>query len=258
AKLNLQCHLVLCRRYGQAEDQGNCLLMRLFGAHIHWYDGPLGEAYESHKRELRDKLKSQGRKPYVINYPTSEILGTIAFVSAAVELHEQCLALNWRPHVVTMAAVGSTQSGLLLGLRWLGWSARVIGYSPLREEFPVVQTLRDSMAAAGKRLDLPNPVTDADILSVTDFVGEGYAKTTRDSMDAMSRMARTEGVLLDPVYTSKAMAGTLAWMADGRIDAHADVLFVHTGGVPAIFAYNQPVLQHLASAQESTPCTGSV
>ena len=83
AKLNLQCHLVLCRHYNQPEDQGDFLLTRLFGATVHWYEGSLGTKYKLYKKELADGLKASGMQPYLITYPESEILGTMAFIDAS-------------------------------------------------------------------------------------------------------------------------------------------------------------------------------
>ena len=245
AKLNLKCHLVLCRHYNQPEDQGNCLLTRLFGATVHWYEGPLGNKYELFKKELAGQLETSGKKPYLITYPNSEILGTIAFVDAALELWDQCIKIGIEPKILVTPAVGSTQSGLMLGLRLLGSKAMIIGFSPLREEFDVKQTIRESIEKAAKKLGTTNPTINEPIINETEFVGQGYAKITEDAIKSILKIAHLEGALLDPVYTGKAMAGLLSYLYSKRIGSKENIIFVHTGGVPALFAYNSSLLEYL-------------
>lgn len=237
AKLGLETHLVLANAYKQPRNQGNTLLMKLCGAQIEWYDGTLGQEYEAHKRGVSERLSAAGRKPYLITYPASEIMGTIAFVDAAIELFEQCRHLPKMPRWLFTSAVGSTQSGLLLGARLLGWDIRIIGISPLNNEFDVPKTLRESIVKACNLLKVKNPVRDEEIVNSTEFVGDGYARVSGDGLHALLRVARTEGVYLDPVYTSKAMAGLLGYASRKAFRPEHDVIFVHTGGVPALFAY---------------------
>ena len=245
-KLGLGCHLVLSRAYGQPEDQGNFLLDRISGVSIELIDEPLGGGQEARKRQAAARLTQLGRKPYLISYPQSEILGTLAFVEAAVEVYEQCRRLPSLPQYVVMAAVGSTQSGLLLGFRLLGWDVQVVGFAPLRhEDYSISETIWTSIQAAAERLGIEAPVTRGEIYNRADYVGDGYAKVTPDAIEAIKLVARTEGVFLDPVYTAKAMAGLIDYLRKGEISKDQDILFVHTGGNTALFAYHREILQRL-------------
>ncbi len=244
-KLGLDSHLVLSRAYAQPEDQGNILLDRIAGATIELVDEPLGAGLEARKREAARRLTALGRNPYVISFPDSEILGTLAYVKAAVEIYEQCQRISLMPQRLVMAAVASTQSGLLLGLRLLGWKTAVWGFAPLRGEYAIAETLWNAIQAAGKKLSVDPPVTRDEIVNHADYVGEGYARTTPEAIDAIKLVARTEGVFLDPVYTGKAMAGLLASLRNGKISTDEDVLFVHTGGNTALFAYSPQILERL-------------
>jgi len=245
AKLGLRCHLVLSTAYGQPLDTGNFLLDRLSGAHIELTDIPLGEKYERRKQKLADEIRRKGGKPYLITYPRSEILGTLAYIKGGIELYEQCRQLPMMPSVLALAAVGSTQSGLLLASRLLGWDLQVIGFSPLRDEFPVVETLKNSIVEAAKLLNVPCPPLEKEIISLTDYVGEGYGKMTAAGYHAIRLTAQTEGVFLDPVYNGKAASGLFDLLTRGSIETQANVVFVHTGGNIALFAYNREILEYL-------------
>ena len=162
-----------------------------------------------------------------------------------IELWDQCITLGIEHSTIVIPAVGSTQSGLLLGLRLLGSKAKIIGFSPLRSEFPVEQTIRKSFEKAAKKLGTKNLISNETIVSVTKFVGQGYAQLTEDAIEAILIIVRLERTLLDPVYTGKAMAGLLSFLQISRIGTHEDVIFSHTGGVPALFAYNSFLLNYL-------------
>lgn len=245
-KLGIDCHLVLSRAYGQPEDQGNFLLDRIAGASIELIDEPLGEPQEIRKRLAAERLATQGRKPYLISFEECEVLGTLAFVKAAVELYDQCRRLSSLPTYVVTAAVGATQSGLLLGMRLLGWTANVLGFAPIPNGiFPVSEILWNNIQKAAQRLGVEPPVSRSEICNQADYVGEGYAKVTQEAIEAIKLLARTEGVFLDPVYTGKAMAGLLDYLRKQKISSHDSVIFVHTGGTPALFAYNREILSRL-------------
>ena len=141
-----------------------------------------------------------------------------------------------------MPAVGATYIGVLLGLKLLGYNdVEVIGVAPLSNEYPIKATVLDSLKAicALLKIDsIDSPIINLDF----SFVGEGYSKTTQESLDALVDFARYEGVMLDPVYTSKAAASLKNLPADGK-----RTLFWHTGGSPAIYAYSDEILENLKS-----------
>ena len=244
-KVGLDCHLVLSNAYHQSQDQGNFLLHRINGAHIEITDRPLGDAQERRKKEVCAELKSRGRRPYLITYPHSEILGTLSYLEAALEIYGQCRSLASMPDVLVCAAVGSTQSGILLGFRLLGWDAKVVGFSPVRGEFDVMGTLKGAMDKVSGMIGVENPVRDEEIINVDDYVGEGYGVMTDAGFEAIRSTARCEGVYLDPVYTGKAMAGLADYLAKGLIDRQDDVIFLHSGGTPALFGYGPELMKRM-------------
>jgi 1-aminocyclopropane-1-carboxylate deaminase/D-cysteine desulfhydrase-like pyridoxal-dependent ACC family enzyme len=255
ARLGLDCQLVLSRAYGQPDDQGNVLLDLLAGATVHTIDGPLGAAHEAVKAELTERLRAEGRRPYLITYPRSETLGTVAFVEAALETLAQCddpagATGGRRPELLLTAAVGSAQAGCLLGARALGWELRVRGIAPLGAEYPVVDTIADAARAAAELLGLPPGLVGRELVdNSTAHVGDGYAAPTAEGLAAIRRVARAEGVFLDPVYTGKAMAALIADAQDGTLAPDGErVLFLHTGGNVALFAYAPQLLADLEAA----------
>jgi D-cysteine desulfhydrase family pyridoxal phosphate-dependent enzyme len=248
-KLGLGCQLILSRTYNQPEDQGNFLLDLISGASIELVDEPLGAKLEALKYRVAERLAAEGRKPYVISYPSSEVLGTIAFVKAALEVQQQFERIADLPEYVVTPAVGATQAGLLLGLRLLGWQGTVLGFAPLRHgEFAIIETISASMRIAATKLGAESLIDQNEIHLLSDYVGEGYARITNESVDAIKLVARTQGVFLDPVYTGKAMAGMLDCFEKKRISSEADVLFIHTGGNTALFAYNQEILSRFSAS----------
>lgn len=255
ARLGLDCQLVLSRAYDQPDDQGNVLLDLLAGATVHTIEEPLGAAYEAAKARLAERLRAQGRRPYLITYPRSETLGTVAFAEAALETLTQCddpagPTGGRRPPLLVTAAVGSAQAGYLLGSRALGWPLRVRGVAPLGAEYPVAETIAAAARAAAELLGLPpSLVARGDVDSSAAHVGGGYALPTPEGLAAIRRVARAEGVFLDPVYTGKAMAALISDAEAGALAPDGEqVVFLHTGGNVALFAYAPALLADLRAA----------
>jgi len=241
AMIDLDCYLVLSDYYKQKQNTGSHLISQMLGAKISYFQGELGSNHEIEKLKLSKSLEAQGRKPYLITYPKSEILGSLGYLDAILELSRQ-LTTGEFPQRIVMPAVGATYIGVLLGLRLLGYNdVEVIGVAPLSNEYPIKATVLDSMKAicALLKIDsIDSPTINLDF----SFVGEGYSKTTQESLDALVDFARYEGVMLDPVYTSKAAASLRSLPPDGK-----RTLFWHTGGSPAIFAYTDEILENLKS-----------
>ena len=241
AMIDLDCYLVLSDYYKQKQNTGSHLISQMLGAKISYFQGELGSNHEIEKLKLSKSLEAQGRKPYLITYPKSEILGSLGYIDATLELSRQ-LTTGKFPERIVMPAVGATYIGVLLGLKLLGYNdVEVIGVAPLSNEYPIKATVLDSLKAicALLKIDsIDSPIINLDF----SFVGEGYSKTTQESLDALVDFARYEGVMLDPVYTSKAAASLKNLPADGK-----RTLFWHTGGSPAIYAYSDEILENLKS-----------
>ena len=243
-RLGMDTHIQLEERVDGADDlyraSGNLLMDRLLGAVLHSF--PVGEdetAADASLERLARGLADEGRRPYVVHSgPGHPPLGGLGYILAAGEVVAQA-----RSHGIGFDAVvcasGSalTHAGTLVGLRALGETTPVYGICVRRAAVP--QRARAAQVAAKLAALIEcSAVFDAGGVEVCDTVlGPGYGKLNDAVREALALAARHEALLLDPVYTGKAMAGLIAHVRSGRIAAGSRVLFVHTGGVPAIFAY---------------------
>lgn len=238
AQLGLECHVVLSSGYSQPLERGSHLLTVLFGADVQLFDGPLGSGHEAAKRELADRLQMEGKSPYLITYPSSEVLGACGYIDAAAELSLQLDSSTARPTNIFVAAVGATYAGLLLGLRMLGEEIPIRGIAPLKGEYDIVRAIRKAIMGTAEILGVDVPVGTLEQITISEeWVGDGYGQPTQKGLAALHDVARSQGVLLDPVYTSKAMAATREQLAPGE-----STLFWHTGGSPALFAFESVLL----------------
>lgn len=244
ARLGVECRLVLSTHYDQPADTGSHLLTRLFGAHIETTDLPLGAEHEALKSRRTEELRAAGRTPYLITYPHSEVLGSLGYVAATLELTAQLNALDRRPSVIVTSAVGASYAGMLLGLRLLGDPTPVVGITPLAAEYDIAAGVRAAITAAADTLGVDEPETDVDLRF--DQVGPGYAVPSDAGTAALLDIARHEGVLLDLVYSGKAAAGLRELLDEGET-----ALFLHTGGVAAVFAYAEHLTPWLDGHRQS-------
>jgi D-cysteine desulfhydrase family pyridoxal phosphate-dependent enzyme len=214
------------------EVQGNLLLDRLLGATWSFSsDRPASERIA----ELAEELRAAGRRPYVIPGGGSNGLGALGYVRCALELADQLAAHGGRPRYLVCAG-GScgTLSGLTLGLALVGSDAQVAGVSISNSVPDRVARTREIMAESCEHLDMALP--NAAPVIWGGYVGSGYGMPTELSTRALETAARTEGMILDPVYTAKALGGLIGEIEDGRVKRDDLVVFVHTGGTPALFA----------------------
>src|SRR5690606_5285009 len=160
-------------RYDQPADTGSHLLTRLFGARIETTELPLGAEHEALKLRRTEELRAAGRTPYLITYPHSEILGSLGYVAAALELTAQLDALGRRPAAIATSAAGASYAGMLLGLRLLGEATPVVGVAPLAAEYDIAAGVRAAITAAAAVLGVDEPATEVDLRF--DQVGPGYA-----------------------------------------------------------------------------------
>ena len=212
--------------------QGNLLLDRLLGAT--WSFSPDRPASER-MAELAEELRAAGRRPYVIPGGGSNGLGALGYVRCALELAEQLAGHGERPRYLVCAG-GScgTLSGLTLGLGLAGSDAQGAGVSISNSVPDRIARTREIMAESCEHLDMALP--DAAPMIWGGYVGSGYGMPTELSTRALETAARTEGLILDPVYTAKALGGLMGEIEAGRVKRDDLVVFVHTGGTPALFA----------------------
>ena len=240
AKLGLKCYLRLARD-NKSVRQGNVLLDELSGADVEFVDASMGSELDAIKYALAEELKEKGLKPYVLAAPRSTALAAVAFAWCIAEIHEQQEAIGIDADWIYAASAGGTQGGLILGTKVLGMEMKPFGIAPIG--WPDrVERIRNAANDASGILGLDLVINDDDVRNSDDYVGEDYGVLTPECVDALKLMARTEGIFLDPSYTSKALSGLIDHIQKGRISADETVIFLHTGGTPALFAYNEELI----------------
>ncbi|CCM74203.1 D-cysteine desulfhydrase family protein [Rhizobium mesoamericanum] len=247
AKLGLRCHLVLKNEVpGRSEtyhNSANLLLDRLVGAEIVQVgcNDTLSDAVEAHAASLR----AQGLTPYVVPLGGSNAIGCLGYVTCAVEIAEQERKLGKAfSHIFVVSGSGGTHAGLLAGLKLTGSTAKLVGATISRSKAvqrPLIEQLVSNVAPLIGIHE--SETTDAIELDDSMYL-PGYGLPNDSSTKAVVQCARSEGILLDPVYTSKAMAALFSRIEAGTFKPSDEVLFIHTGGAPALFAYDEAYAKH--------------
>lgn len=241
-KLGLDCHLYLSRAAHNDDIQGNLLLDHLMGAKIEIIDTPMGPDLDDMLLLKAKELREQGRRPFVWDRITGRPIAAVSYALCLAELLDQARAQGIEPTHVYAAAAGATGGGLAIGKAILGWQGQVRLLCPIRWPWDTPADLADVGNRTAALLGLPHRLTAADIDIRTDYMGPAYGKVTEEGRDAMDLLARTEGILLDPIYTAKAMAGLIDDARQRRLTSRDRVVFIHTGGVPAVFAYRDELM----------------
>ena len=239
--LGLEPHLLL---FGSKPKKavGNLLLDELVDAGLHFITpGPIGDGactFEELDGYVREQASKRIGDHYYIPLGGSNGLGSVGYVRAAIEVDEQArtagLGDAW---IVVATGSGGTLAGLVAGLKTIGSSLGLIGIdvASIWKDYPelVARIGNDALELLG----LPASVVPADVSLIENtYVGRGYAVPTDEGMAAIKRLARSEGLLLDPTYTGKAFAGLLDLVAAGPFGDRDPVIFWHTGGLPGLFA----------------------
>lgn len=237
AASGLECHLALGGS-APAQANGNLLLDHWLGARIHW----CGERRKGEDiPAIVASLKAAGRNPYVVPYGGSSVLGALGYLQAAHELAQQMMALGERmTHMAFASSSGATHAGLMAGKALLRQDYQVVGIQVEKEsagELPLAQTVATLADAAMALLGAERHFSPQEVVLRDEFVGGGYGVVGDAEREAITLLARHEGILLDPVYTGKAMAGLIGLIRRGEFKPDDNVLFWHTGGGPALFAY---------------------
>ncbi len=240
ARVGLEAHVVLSNPVPEMKAElmgsGNYLMNQLMGAHIYFAEDQRGPVVE----KVLSDLSAAGKSPYNIPAGASNGIGSLGYVNAARELIRQWDDMGIRPsHIFTATGSCGTQAGLLMGLRYFGnQETRVVGISVSGSRERVEERMRSVLdmisEEAGFARDL---VPDDDILVHDEYIGTGYGRPTEAGIAAIRTVGEQEGIILDPVYTSKGMSAMLDLLRNRRLDGARDVVFLHTGGAPAIHPY---------------------
>ena len=237
AKLGLHCVALLENPIGtRAENyltNGNRLLLDLFNTQVEMCDALTDP--NAQLEALATRIEAQGYRPYVIPVGGSNALGALGYVESALEIAQQCEGAVELSSVVVASGSAGTHAGLAVGLEQLMPNAELIGVTVSRkvaDQLPKVAALQQSVANS---LELE---AKAGIQLWDDYFAPGYGTPNDEGMAAVKLLAQLEGILLDPVYTGKAMAGLIDGISQKRFKDEGPILFVHTGGAPALFAYH--------------------
>lgn len=240
AKLGMRCHILLEDRTGSTAvdytHNGNVLLDRLHGATVERRPG--GSDMQAEMEAVALRLQHEGRRPYVIPGGGSNPLGAVGYVNAALELAHQSSEMGLRIDAVVHATGSAgTQAGLVTGLVAMNSAIRLLGIgvrAPREKQEAMVYDLAcRTWTLLGLRGELPRDAVQANC----DYVGGGYGVPTPGMVEAVTLLARSEGLLLDPVYSGKGMAGLIDLVRQGRFERDQNIVFLHTGGSAALFGY---------------------
>ena len=225
------------------KTSGNVLLNKLMGAEIIQF--PTGQdevAADANLERIADNLRTKGRIPYVIHLGIDHPpLGGLGYAVAAVETWLQYQALGYQPdHIIVPSGSGLTHAGFLAGARGIGWNVSILGICVRRDAGQQRARVRRRASEISAMLD-STPITDADIQLSDAVLAPGYGQLNPSVAQAIKLAARADALLLDPVYSGRTMAGLIHHLKSGTIQPGQHVTFLHTGGTPAIFAY-QPDL----------------
>ncbi len=239
AMKGLKCHLLLG---GQEPETytGNLLLSHLLGANIHFTgENRKGEGIQA----FMDKLRQAGDNPYEVPYGGSNLTGAMGFVEAAGELQLQLKEHDIRiDYIFFASSSGAMQAGLMLGMELYGLEAVLMPINIDKEELAdhKLENHMQALCQEGKaRLALKDPDKPVTMPLIHDFDKAGYGVVTENETDAIRQLARHEGIILDPVYTARAYYGMMHYLGSGLLKKQANVLFWHTGGIPATLHYTE-------------------
>ena len=245
-KEGLKCQLILAERVPGSYNKdasGNNYLFRLLGVEdIRVVPG--GSDMMAELNKLADELRAKGRKPYVVPGGGSNIIGGLGYVACAQEILSQTfnMGLNIDQIVCASGSTG-THAGLLTGIKGENANIPVTGISVNRKQDVQQEAVYKLVQGLAEELEIKTPIAKEDVVVFDGYVGPGYSLPTDSMVEAVQLLARTEGILLDPVYTGKTMAGLIDLVRKGHFKKGENVLFIHTGGWPALFAYTDVTLK---------------
>lgn len=232
ARLGMRSILVLKKR--GVLTGGNIILDGIFGAEVRFVDTDSYEDVYAEMERLMDELRRQGHVPYFIPVGGSTPVGCLGYVECAREIAQQAQALGVRfDSIVSAAGSGGTYAGLTLGAKLFLPGERCIGVGVCDDPFAEIS--EELIRGTAALLECEGAAGKEDI-HIHYQIGPGYAQSSPEGREAVYRLARSEGILVDPVYTGKALAGLFALLEQGYFDGDENILFVHTGGAGALFA----------------------
>lgn len=239
-------------------QSGNVLIDSILGATLHLV--PDEASAQPRMEEVADMLRKQGEVPFIIPLGASDGTGSLGYANCAIELLDQCTEQEISPDCIFVpTGSGGTHGGLLAGLRGMGSQVPVAGISVSEPAEMKIAKVAASIAGISALLGTALPdIPHADIIVDDRYAGKGYAHPTDAANHWVRELARRAAILLDPVYTGKAFAGLAAWLEAGEAPGKGDVIFLHTGGTPALFADPEGIVAPLKDFPELRSLTSRV
>jgi L-cysteate sulfo-lyase len=239
-KLGLKCEVLLEHRVTNPTElyrsSGNVLLDRIFGANLREYDA--GTDFDAEMENIAREISAEGGSPYIIPGGASNPVGALGYVGCGEELLQQCDEQDVRfDHIVTATGSAGTHAGLVVGLRGSGSDLPVLGVGVRAPRDVQEERVYKLAVETAELVEKPGCVARDDIVADCNYIGAGYGMPTESMNEAVLMLARTEGLLFDPVYSGKALAGMIDYVRQGRFTKDDKVVFLHTGGAAGLFAY---------------------
>lgn len=239
-KLGLACEVLLEHRVQDPSDSyansGNVFLDRMFAANLREYPG--GTDFDKALQDVAEEVRSSGGRPYVVPGGASDKIGALGYVNCALELLTQAndrgLVID---HLITATGSAGTQGGLIVGLKAISSNVPLLGIGVSAPQDEQEQKVFDLAEITAEHIGAPGVVTRADVVANCNYIGDGYGIPTDSMNEAIMLLARTEGLLFDPVYSGKALAGMIDLVRSGEFSSAENIVFLHTGGSAALFAY---------------------
>ena len=239
-KLGLACEVLLEHRIKDPTvnyaNSGNVFLDRVFGANLREYPG--GTDFDMAMQEVAEEVRSEGGNPFIVPGGASDKIGALGYVNCAFELLSQAndegLVID---HLITATGSAGTQAGLVVGLQAMNSRVPLLGIGVSAARDAQEQKVFDLAEITADYIGAPGVVKREDVVANCDYVGEGYGIPTDGMNEAVMLLARTEGLLFDPVYSGKALAGMIDLIRRKKFDDAENIVFLHTGGSAGLFAY---------------------
>ncbi len=239
-KLGLVCEVLLEHRVTEPSEpyakSGNVFLDKIFGANLREYPG--GTDFAAEMNAVAEEVRAAGGKPYLIPGGASNTVGALGYVNCAMELlqqaDEQGLVID---HLITATGSAGTQAGLAVGLKGMGSDIPMLGIGVSIPQDAQEEKVYALACATAEFIGKPGIVAREDIVANCNYVGDGYGVPTESMNEAVMMLARKEGLLFDPVYSGKGLAGMIDLIRKGEFKDASNIVFLHTGGSAALFAY---------------------
>jgi L-cysteate sulfo-lyase len=239
-KLGMKCEVLLEHRVDDPSElyrtSGNVLLDRIFGANLREFEK--GADFDAAMDDVAEEVRTSGGVPYIVPGGASNPVGALGYVGCGEELLQQFEEQNLKiDHLVTATGSAGTHGGLAVGLRASGSDLPILGIGVNAPQDVQEERVFNLACETAELVGKPGCVTREDIVADCNYIGPGYGEPTEGMNEAVLMLARQEGLLFDPVYSGKALAGMIDYVREGRFGSDDKIVFLHTGGSAGLFAY---------------------